>query len=145
MRRVVTNIPNTVIRQIGSAQGVGWKKWHLAVDLIVKGGVDPEIPADIFDNVTDRDTRFAVWLEHLRKLERQKRHKTQPTRIVKERHARSVTLQDGRTRIGEVRRNGGAVHLCTDPRETEFSQWLDANGEELLARLYNEFAEQSRS
>lgn len=145
MRRVVTNIPDVVIRQIGSAQGVGWKKWHEAVDLIVKGGVDPEVPADFFDNATDRDARFAAWLEHLRKLERQKRHKTQTTENTSKRRARPVTLRDGRTRIGEVRRNGGAVHLCTDPRETEFSRWLDVNGEELLARLYDEFAEQSRS
>lgn len=145
MRRVVTNVPDAVIRQIGSAQGVGWKKWHEAVDLIVKGGVDPEIPTDFFDNATDRDARFVVWLEHLRKLERQKHHKPQPAEKIAERRVRPVTLRDGRTRIGEVRRNGGAVHLCTDPREMEFSRWLDANGEELLARLYDEFAEQSRS
>lgn len=143
MRRVVTNIPGDVIRAIGSAHGVGWKKWHQAVDLILKAGVDPTIPESFFDNVVDREERFPRWMDHLQKLRRQK-ESPQPIDNARERRSRPVLLNDGRTRIGEVRRNGGAVHLCADPRESEFSHWLDANGEELLARLYAEFADGNR-
>lgn len=144
MRRVVTNIPLEVIRLIGSAHGVGWKKWHEAVDLIVNNGVDPEVPDGLFEKATDRDSRFSIWLERLRRLDRQKQVSTRPVGSNRKRTARPVIHEAQRTRIGEVRRNGGSVHLCTDPREPEFSQWLDANGEELLARLYDEFVEVAR-
>lgn len=143
MRRVVMNIPVEVIRAIGSAHGVGWKKWHQAVDLVLKAGVDPQIPDGFFDTITDREDRFPRWLDHLQKLKRRS-DAPQVSENIRERRVRPVVLQDGRTRIGEVRRNGAAVHLCADPRETEFSRWLDANGEELLARLYAEFADGDR-
>lgn len=144
MRRVVTNIPAEVIYQIGSAHGVGWKKWHEAVDLILKDDVDPTIPEGLFDRATDKDTHFSLWLNHLRRSVALKRQATGPFENRRERRARPVLASDGKTRIGEVRRDGGVVHLCADPRETEFTRWLDANGEELLARLYGEWVEAGR-
>lgn len=144
MRRVVTNIPANVIYQIGSAHGVGWKKWHEAVDLVLKDGVDPAIPEGLFDHDTNKDTHFLLWLNHLRRSAARKLPVSQSSDNNRERRARPVFTSDGKTRIGEVRRNGGAVHLCADPRETEFTRWLDAKGEELLARLYGEWVEADR-
>lgn len=141
MRRVVSNIPPEVIRHIGSAHGIGWKKWHEAVDLILKEKVDPSIPNGLFEESADPGLHFQLWLEHLRKLHRMARTSSSPALRSRDRHSRPVVWRDGQTRIGEVRRNGEAVALCAEPNEIEFARWLDANGEELLARLYGEWAQ----
>ena len=112
--------------------------------MVLKEGADPTIPDGLFDRVTATDTHFSLWLNHLRRAVALKRQAAQPTETTRERRARPVLASDGKTRIGEVRRNGGAVHLCAEPRVIGFTRWLDANGEELLARLYGEWVEVDR-
>ena len=142
MHKVLNHIPHATINAIGSAHGVGWKRWHEAVNLIIRLGLTTMIPDDFFGTTTDSAERFEIWLTHLKTRKpdlalntaQLSGNKTLPKNS-------AVFVSDGGPMIGEVRRSSsGKVSLISDPEQIKFSRWLSANGEVLLTQIYADWA-----
>lgn len=139
MRRVLNHVPEADIRMIGPAHGIGRRRWHEAVDLIIKFEIDPSVDPAIFEDIVAETDRFTQWFNHLAKIARGGKAKQQVIEIKEKSSKKAVFARDNGKKIGEVRTSGRHVQLAADPKQKEFSQWLAANGEEVLARLYAEW------
>lgn len=147
MRRVITALPEALLRKIGPAHGTGWKKWHEAVDLIQSANLSLMIPDGLFD-AAGSESRFSLWLNYLKdeavKRSLPEAQAAQAIDFAKEKKVSVVYGPDHMQKIGEVRQATGRVQLVADPKQQDFSRWLAANGERLLGQLYAEWADETR-
>ncbi|WP_411839568.1 plasmid partitioning protein RepB [Paracoccus sp. ME4] len=153
MRRVVTNVDRRVLETIGPCHGVGWKRWHDAVERIVKAGIEAPCPApDYFTPDMDGMARFEAWLDLIRDGTSQGTQagttgKDNTQAIDSNRKSVKVPVFSSHNgkRIGDIRKSGGRVFLSAEPRETEFARWLESNGTKLLERLHAEWAASTKA
>lgn len=142
MTKVARTIPEAVIQIIGSAHGIGRRRWEELADCVRTHGVDlPAVVATLdHDSVRSSDDRFALISDAV-------------TRAVKTRAADrpgpspglSVTSSDG-TRLAEVKETARALTVKLSKSETpEFARWMRDNAEAELKRLYEAWQSEQKS
>ncbi|MFN3662234.1 plasmid partitioning protein RepB [Yoonia sp.] len=130
MTKVARAIPEPVIQSIGSAHGIGRRRWEDLADLVRDDGVDLTALTETLDldAIAQSDDRFA----RLSAAAMQHRKATPPSRTP----ALSVTADDG-TPLAEVTDTARALTLKLSKTQTpEFARWMHENAETTLKRLY---------
>lgn len=130
MTKVATAIPAPVIEVIGSAHGIGRRRWEDLADTVRKHTVDLESVLAALDLSAARgsDARFALISDAVR------RAAAAPTRP--KAATQSVTLKDG-TSLAQVSETARGVTVKLSKKDTpEFARWLHENAETELMRLY---------
>jgi ParB family chromosome partitioning protein len=130
MTKVARAIPETVIQTIGSAHGIGRRRWEELADLVRDEGIDLTALATSLDldAIPQSDDRFA----RLSTAAAQQRKGTAPQRPP----ALSVTADDG-TPLAEITDTARALTLKLSKTQTpEFARWMHENAEATLKRLY---------
>lgn len=133
MVKVARTVPRSVIELIGSAHGIGRRRWEELADIVRTDKVDLEQIAQALDlgTGTNSDTRFGLISAAAAKsrpsLAKQAPALSTPT---------SITLNDG-TALAEVKETAAAVTLKLSKAGTpEFAEWMRKNAETELTRLY---------
>ena len=129
MTKVARAIPEPVIQSIGSAHGVGRRRWEDLADLVRDDGIDliGLAAALDLDEISQSDDRFA----RLSAAATQHRKTASASRG----SALSVTADDG-TPLAEVTDTARALTLKLSKTQTpEFARWMHENGETTLKRL----------
>ncbi|WP_322895543.1 MULTISPECIES: plasmid partitioning protein RepB [unclassified Yoonia] len=130
MTKVARAIPEPVIQSIGSAHGIGRRRWEDLADLVRDDGIDLTALAEALnlDEIAQSDDRFA----RLSAAATQHR-KGAPTQRPP---ALSVLADDG-TPLAEVTDTARALTLKLSKTQTpEFARWMHENAETTLKRLY---------
>ena len=130
MTKVARAIPEPVIQSIGSAHGIGRRRWEDLADLVRNDGVDLTALAAALDldAIAQSDDRFA----RLSAAATRHRKAAPPSRT----HALSVTADDG-TPLAEITDTARALTLKLSKTQTpEFARWMHENAETTLKRLY---------
>ena len=133
MIKVARSIPKPVIEQIGSAHGIGRRRWEELADQWRNEGVDLEqITATLqLDDTKGSDERFGIVSDAVTKALKPKdaeKLTAAPTL--------SIKLSDG-TALAEVRETARALTLkLSKSNAPEFAQWMRNNAEAELTRLY---------
>ncbi|WP_050525732.1 plasmid partitioning protein RepB [Pseudorhodobacter aquimaris] len=131
MTKVARSIPKAVIELIGSAHGIGRRRWEELADQSRDHGFDLEqIAATLpFDTAQSTDDRFGMVADAVARMVKPKpADKTTPTL--------SVKLEDG-TPLAEVKETARALTVKLSKAQTpEFAQWMRNNAEAELRRLY---------
>lgn len=130
MAKVARAIPEQVIKCIGSAHGIGRRRWEYLADQVRDDGVDLiALVADLdLDRVTQSDDRFA----RISAAAAQHRKDAQAP----SRPALSVMADDG-TQLAEVKDSARALTVKLSKTQTpEFARWMHENAETTLKRLY---------
>lgn len=131
MIKVARTIPETVVQRIGSAHGIGRRRWEELADHLRKNNLDLEqIVATLeLDKAKNSEDRFRVINDAV--VETLNSKVTIPP-------APSVTIElaDG-TVFAEVKETARALTIKLSKTETpEFVQWMRNNAETELIRLY---------
>ena len=133
MTKVARSIPKSVIEQIGSAHGIGRRRWEELADQSRSDGVDLEQIATTlqFGAAKRSDDRFGMISDAVtQKL------KTKATDKRAAPPTLSITLGDG-TALAEVKETARALTFKLSKSDTpEFAQWMRKNAEAELTRLY---------
>lgn len=133
MAKVARAIPETVIQRIGSAHGIGRRRWEELADRARDHELDLRKIADEIelDGVKTTDDRFLRLSDAVaRRLQAQGTAKAAPS------PALSVCLQDG-TALAEVTETARALTLkLSKTNAPEFARWMRDNAEAELTRLY---------
>lgn len=130
MTKVARTIPETVIQLIGSAHGVGRRRWEELADKIKDSKADlVRVASDLgIDKIPASDDRFARVCDAISSNSKSAKP-TKPT-------ARMVVSSDGKT-LAEVKDSPRALTLKMSKVDTpEFVQWMRDNAEVELIRLY---------
>ena len=130
MTKVTRTIPETVIQLIGSAHGVGRRRWEDLADKARDSNADlVRIASDLgLDQIPTSDDRFARVSDAISKLGK-------PARSTKS-AAHIVVSSDGKT-LAEVKDSPRALTVKMSKVDTpEFAQWMRDNAEVELKRLY---------
>ncbi len=142
MTKVARAIPETVIQLIGSAHGIGRRRWEDLADSVRGNDLDlSSIIASVdLDKAKTSDDRFARISDAiLRAL------KTRTADTAAPSPALSVTLDDGTT-LAEVKETSRALTLKLSKLDTPgFTQWMRDNAEAELTRLYEAWRSDSPS
>ncbi len=126
MTKVARVIPVAVIQQVGSAHGIGRRRWEELADLVRDLGIDLERVATGLVLTGPSDDRFAKLVEAI---------KRKPDAAPKP-PALLVTHDDG-TKLAEIKDTPRALTLKLSKTETPaFADWLRDNAEPELKRLY---------
>lgn len=131
MTKVARAIPASVIHAIGSAHGVGRRRWEDLADLAREEGLDLQaITMSLrLEAISASDDRFAKVSEAAAQW-RSTAGKTA------DRPAQIITLQDG-TPLAELRDSPRALTLRLSKSDSPaFVRWLHDNAESELQRLY---------
>ena len=133
MAKVARSVPKPVIEQIGSAHGIGRRRWEELADLLRKEDIDIEqITANL--NLRTSQTsedRFGLISDAVNKSVLSKIADKPPALP-----AISITLSDG-TALAEVKETARAVTVKLSKTQTpEFARWMRENAEAELMRLY---------
>lgn len=138
MRKVRQTIPRNVIEWIGEAPGVGWKRWHALAEKLLYHKVDAaKIPVNDEDSALDSAKRFERFVQRVDQSLSKSAAKSSAKPA-----ARPVAATKDGPRIGEVLSSGGRTVIRSDPKQKEFSDWLNRNGEDLLLRLHAQWQEE---
>lgn len=130
MTKVARTIPETVIQLIGSAHGVGRRRWEELADKIKDNKTDlVRVASDLgIDKITASDDRFARICDAISSNSKSGK----PTKPA----AHMVVSSDGKT-LAEVKDSPRALTLKMSKIDTpEFVQWMRDNAEVELIRLY---------
>ena len=133
MTKVARSIPKAVIEQIGSAHGIGRRRWEDLADQLRNDSVDiAQIVAELsLETANSSDDRFGLISKAVAeaiKVETDDRPAPHPTL--------SIKLGDGTT-LAEVKETARALTFRLSKSETpEFAQWIRNNAETELTRLY---------
>ena len=142
MTKVARSIPKSVIERIGSAHGIGRRRWEDLADQARKDGIDLEkIAASLrFDNAGTSDDRFGLVSDAVTQTQRSLtagRTAPPPTLTIKS--------KDGTT-LAAVTETARAFTFKLSKSETpEFSQWMRENAEAELTRLYETWRSENKS
>ncbi|MBY6163732.1 plasmid partitioning protein RepB [Mameliella alba] len=130
MTKVARTIPETVIQLIGSAHGVGRRRWEDLADKAKDSNADlVRIASDLgLDQIPTSDDRFARVSDAVAGL----RKTAKSTKSA----AHMVVSSDGKT-LAEVKDSPRALTVKMSKVDTpEFAQWMRDNAEVELKRLY---------
>ncbi len=133
MTKVARTIPETVIQLIGSAHGIGRRRWEELADHLRNHKLDLEQIATTLelDETKSTDDRFGLVSEAVtRALRTQASGSPTPFPTL------SIKLSDG-TPFAEVKESARALTFKLSKTEApEFAQWMRNNAEAELIRLY---------
>lgn len=133
MTKVARSIPKSVIEQIGSAHGIGRRRWEELSNLLRSSSVDIEqITATLeLEAVKRSEDRFGLINEAIaRALKSKADEKPTPYPTL------SINFSDG-TALAEVKETARALTFKLSKSEApEFSQWMRDNAEVEFTRLY---------
>jgi len=133
MTKVARSIPKSVIEQIGSAHGIGRRRWEELADQSRNEGVDLEqITAALqLDAAKNSDDRFSMISDAITQaLKPKAAGKQAPSPTI------SIKLSDG-TALAEVKETSRALTFKLSKSDApEFAQWMRNNAEAELTRLY---------
>ena len=133
MTKVARAIPETVIHLVGSAHGIGRRRWEELADRVRDNELDLQKIASTLkmDSARNSDDRFSLISDAVtRKL------KAKACSIVATPPALSVKLNDGTT-LAEVKETSRALTFRLSKSDTPgFAQWMRDNAEAELTRLY---------
>ncbi|MDD7973351.1 plasmid partitioning protein RepB [Roseinatronobacter alkalisoli] len=140
MTKVARAIPGTVIQAIGSAHGIGRRRWEELADHAKNNTIDLEqiVSAIRLEDVHNSDERFTqVSAAAARKSRGESRESAPP--------ALSVSSRNG-THLAEIRDTPRALTLKLSKTATpEFAQWMRENAEAELMRLYEAWQSEHHS
>ena len=139
MTKVARTIPETVIQLIGSAHGVGRRRWEDLADKAKDSNADlVRIASDLgLDQIPTSDDRFARVSDAIARLGK-------PARPAKS-AAHMVVSSDGKT-LAEVKDSPRALTVKMSKVDTpEFAQWMRDNAEVELKRLYEAWKSDQQS
>ncbi|MEP5729920.1 MAG: plasmid partitioning protein RepB [Sulfitobacter sp.] len=133
MAKVARSIPKSVIEQIGSAHGIGRRRWEEFANQSRGEGINLEqITAKLrLDAAKTSDERFGIVSDALTKTLKSKTSDkpAMPSGL-------SIKLNDG-TALAEVKETARALTVKLSKSETpEFARWMRDNAETELMRLY---------
>jgi len=133
MTKVARSIPKSVIEQIGSAHGIGRRRWEELADQSRNESVDLEqITAALqLDAAKSSDDRFSMISDATTQALKPKAvGKQAPSPTI------SIKLSDG-TALAEVKETARALTFKLSKSDApEFAQWMRNNAEAELTRLY---------
>lgn len=138
MKAITDRVPQDVITVIGAAPGVGRRRWGELADAIERdpSGVDRGHAAlcSLPDTATS-DTRFDAFHNAANRssanVVRGQHSSPEPT---------AVTTDGGRS-LGTIQRRNKVLDIRIDTADnTEFGQWVEENGAEILRRIHAEWA-----
>ena len=133
MTKVARSIPKSVIEQIGSAHGIGRRRWEELADQSRNNSIDLEqVTSALQLNATKSpDDRFSMIcgaVSQMLKPKATSKPVPSPTLAIK--------LSDG-TAIAEVKETARALTVKLSKAEApEFAQWMRNNADAELTRLY---------
>ena len=133
MTKVARSIPQSVIEQIGSAHGIGRRRWEDLADQSRSGDINLEqIAAALkLDGAKSSDDRFGMISDAVTRAQAP-RATDKPARAP----ALTIKLEDG-TALAEIKDTPRALTLKLSKSDTpEFAQWMHDNAEAELTRLY---------
>lgn len=139
MTKVARTIPETLIQLIGSAHGVGRRRWEDLADKAKDSNADlVRMASDLgLDQIPTSDERFARVSDAISKLGK-------PARSTKS-AAHMVVSSDGKT-LAEVKDSPRALTVKMSKVDTpEFAQWMRDNAEVELKRLYEAWKSDQQS
>jgi ParB family chromosome partitioning protein len=133
MTKVARSIPKSVIEKIGSAHGIGRRRWEELADQSRRDGVDLEqITAALqFNAAKSSDERFGMVSDALTKALKSKApdKPAAPTTLI-------IKLSNG-SALAEVKETARALTFKLSKSDApEFAQWMRNNAEAELTRLY---------
>ncbi len=133
MTKVARTIPRSIIEQVGSAHGIGRRRWEELADQSREDGVDLEqITAGLqLGDVKSSDTRFGMIsnaIAHALKSNTADVPAPSPTL--------SIKLSDGKA-LAEVKETARVLTIRLSKSDApEFAKWMRNNAETELTRLY---------
>ncbi|TQM89867.1 plasmid partitioning protein RepB [Roseinatronobacter monicus] len=130
MTKVARTIPETVIHMIGSAHGVGRRRWEHLADKIKDSNADlVQIASDLgLDKIPTSDDRFARIVDAISRSDKA----ASPTKS----SPHMIVSDDGKT-FAEVKDSPRALTVKMSKVDTpEFTQWMLDNAEVELKGLY---------
>ena len=142
MTKVARSIPKPVIEQIGSAHGIGRRRWEELADQSRNEGLDLEqITAALqLDATKSSDDRFSMISDAITQALKPKaagKQALSPTL--------SIKLSDG-TALAEVKETARALTFKLSKSDApEFAQWMRNNAEAELTRLYEAWQSEQKS
>lgn len=139
MTKVARTIPETVIQLIGSAHGVGRRRWEDLADKAKDSNADlVRMASDLgLDQIPTSDDRFGRVSDAISKLGK-------PARSTKS-AAHMVVSSDGKT-LAEIKDSPRALTVKMSKVDTpEFAQWMRDNAEVELKRLYEAWKSDQQS
>lgn len=130
MRKVLKTVPRGVIEKVGSAPGIGRRRWHALVDQLNELHVSAEdtLP-EAFAEGTNSDGRFEAWFKSISDLKKAAAAPAQPNT------PQTLSSHSG-GKIGVISMSGGRATVRLDKKQTEFSQWLNDHADEVFKKLY---------
>lgn len=131
MTKVTRAIPDSVIHSIGSAHGVGRRRWEELADQVRARGIDLAGLVETLDlgSVQGSDVRFAKVSDAVRLTQMTSEKPYSPLAL-------SVLSEDG-TALAEIKESPRALTVKVSKTETpEFALWMRDNAETELKRLY---------
>ncbi|MCH4813863.1 plasmid partitioning protein RepB [Halomonas neptunia] len=141
MTKVARSIPKSVIEQIGSAHGIGRRRWEELADQSRNDSVVLEqITATLqLDAAKSSDDRFGMLSDAITKaLKSKAANEPAPSPTL------SIKLSDG-TALAEVKETARALTFRLSKSATpEFAQWMRNNAEVELTRLYEAWQSELR-
>ncbi|MGJ8610971.1 MAG: plasmid partitioning protein RepB [Octadecabacter sp.] len=142
MTKVARSIPKSVIEKIGSAHGVGRRRWEELADQSQNDTIDLEqITATLqLDGAKTSEDRFGIISSTIAQAlmsQTADRQAPYPTLAIK--------LGDG-TALAEVKETARALTFKLSKSEApEFAQWMRNNAEAELTRLYETWQSEQKS
>jgi ParB family transcriptional regulator, chromosome partitioning protein len=131
MAKVTRAVPESAIQAIGSAHGVGRRRWEELADRVKDNGINLELVVSTLrlDLVSNSDDRFSRVSDAVAKMQNAASN-------VSDRPSFSITTQEG-TPLAELTDSARALSVkLTKAHNPEFAQWLRDNAETELRRLY---------
>jgi ParB family chromosome partitioning protein len=142
MTKVARSIPKSVIEKIGSAHGIGRRRWEELADQSRSDSVDLEqVTAALqLDATKSSDDRFGMISDAITQaLKPKAADKQAPSPTL------SIKLSDG-TALAEVKETARALTFKLSKSDApEFAQWMRNNAEAELTRLYEAWQSEQKS
>jgi len=145
MLKVANTVPESVIQLIGSAHGIGRRRWEDLADLTRHQNLDlKKISGKIdLEDARTSDERFVRFSDFVFGLVELRTRADEPTAAPYP--TLSISLEDG-TSLAEVKETARALTLKLSKTNTpEFAQWMRDNAEAELTRLYEAWRSDRKS
>jgi len=142
MTKVARSIPKSVIESIGSAHGVGRRRWEKLADQLRNNHIDVEELATALEigSAKNSEDRFGLISKAVAQALKPK-NSDAPTPSP----TLSIKLRDG-TALAEVKETARALTFSLSKTENpEFAQWMRNNAEAELTRLYEAWQSEQKS
>ena len=142
MTKVARDVPESVIKRIGSAHGIGRRRWEELADHLRNNSLDLEqiVTTLDLDEAKISEDRFGLISEAVtRTLKSQASISPTPSPTL------SIKLGDGAA-FAEVKETARALSFKLSKTEApEFAQWMRNNAEAELTRLYEAWQSEQKS